>query len=59
MANKNSRRVAATKLDLSIDEAIYALECNYPSDCYSILQNAVDMAIMALEEKKEREERDN
>ena len=59
MANKSGRRVAATKLDLSIDEAITALECNYPSDCYSILQNAVDMAIMALEEKKEREERDN
>lgn len=55
MANKNSRRVAATKIDLSIDEAIYALECNYPSDCYSILQNAVDMAIAALEEKKERD----
>lgn len=55
MANKSGRRVAATKVDLSIDEAINALECNYPSDCYSILQNAVDMAIAALEEKKERD----
>ena len=55
MANKSGRRVAATKIDLSIDEAITALECNYPSDCYSILQNAVDMAITALEEKKERD----
>lgn len=52
MANKSGRRTATTKLDLSIDEAINALECNYPSDCYSILQNAVDMAIIALEEKK-------
>lgn len=55
MTNKSGYRVAATKIDLSIDEAISVLECNYPSDCYSILQNAVDMAIAALEEKKERD----
>lgn len=35
------------------EEAINAIKCNYPPENYSMLREALDMAIEALEEVKE------
>ena len=43
------------KLDLTIDEAIRAIQMNRPSSGYYVLCAALDMAVDALREKQTRE----
>ena len=46
--------MAFEKIDLTIDEAIRAIQMNRPSSGYYVLCAALDMAIDALREKQER-----
>lgn len=46
--------MAFEKIDLTIDEAIRAIQMNRPSSGYHVLCAALDMAVDALREKQER-----
>lgn len=43
--------MASVKIEMTPKEAIEIIRSNYPDSRYSMLQNALDMAIEALEEK--------
>lgn len=47
--------MASEKLEMTLEEAIETIKANYPTSGYVMLQNALDMAIEALEEKVEKQ----
>lgn len=47
--------MASVKIEMTPEEAIEIIRSNYPDSRYSMLQNALDMAIEALEEKVEKQ----
>lgn len=46
------------EVEMTNQEAIETIEANYPPENYSMLREALDMAIALLKEKEEQEERE-